>query len=138
MLLEMAVFNGTAQTGFSDTGREKQQELEQAYQKLLSENEIGGFIKELSARPHSLGSPRTKEIAEKINAWFKSWGWQSQIETYYVLFPTPQYRSLTLLGPKPYHAVLEEKTFVEDALVKKEGGLPPYNAWSADGDVTGG
>ncbi|QES88300.1 transferrin receptor-like dimerization domain-containing protein [Rhizosphaericola mali] len=112
-------------------------ELEKKFDNQLSKEHIGQLIKEFSATPHHLGSKRTKEIAEKINALFQQWGWNSSIETYYVLFPTPKHRALTLLSPVKYNANLLEKTFVDDSINQANGGLPPYNAWSADGDVTG-
>src|SRR5258705_9259222 len=68
---------------------------------------------------------------------FKEWGYQTEIAEYYVLFPTPKFRSLELLGPKPYKAKLEESTLKEDKTTgQKTEQLPSYNAYSADGDVT--
>ena len=38
------------------------------------------------------------------------WGYQTEIASYFVLFPTPKTRSLELLGSKPFKAKLEEPT----------------------------
>ena len=43
----------------------------------------------LAARPHHLGSPYGKENAEFIAGLFRSWGYESRIDEYQVLFPTP-------------------------------------------------
>ena len=42
-----------------------------------------------------------------------------------------------MTGPKPYKAVLKEQPLAEDATSNQPDQLPTYNAWSADGDVTG-
>jgi N-acetylated-alpha-linked acidic dipeptidase len=54
-----------------------------------------------------------------------------------VLFPTPKTRVLELTGPTTYTALLKEPALAEDATSGQAGQLPTYNAWSADGDVTG-
>eukprot|EP01132_Coremiostelium_polycephalum_P014987 gene14987-18148_t len=72
---------------------------------------------------------------ESILTRFKSYGWDAQIETYYVLFPTPKTRLLELTYPNTYTALLKEPPLKEDATSAQEGQLPTYNAWSADGDV---
>ena len=68
---------------------------------------------------------------------FRQWGYETELAEYHVLFPTPKFRSLELLGDKPYKARLEEPVMAEDKTsgIKSEQ-LPTYNAYSADGDVT--
>ncbi|MFM8833493.1 MAG: M28 family metallopeptidase, partial [Cytophagales bacterium] len=99
---------------------------------------IDDWIKHLSARPHHVGSPYGKANAEFMRDLFKSWGYDAEIETYYVLFPTPKTRLLELQGANPYKARLEEPALKEDGTSKqKSEQLPVYNCWSPDGDVTG-
>jgi N-acetylated-alpha-linked acidic dipeptidase len=123
--------------GFTAQSSQKQQQLESDFDKGLSNIRIGEAIKELSARPHHLGSPQGKVVAQSILKKFKSYGWDTQIETYQVLFPTPKTRVLELTYPTRYTAQLKEPSFAEDATSGQEGQLPTYNAWGADGDVTG-
>jgi N-acetylated-alpha-linked acidic dipeptidase len=123
--------------GFTKLSSQKQQQLEGNFDKNLSNTRIGEAIKELSARPHHLGSPQGKLVAQSILQKFKSYGWDAQIETYQVLFPTPKTRVLELTYPTRYTAQLKEPSFAEDATSGQEGQLPTYNAWGADGDVTG-
>jgi N-acetylated-alpha-linked acidic dipeptidase len=132
---------GTAQqkpiTGFSSAGTTAQQQLETRFDKLLSAAAIGDNIKTLSAKPHHLGSVPGKAVADNIAAQFKSYGWDVDIVTYKVLFPTPKKRVLELTGAAPYKAVLKEPALKEDGTSAQEGQLPTYNAWSADGNVSG-
>jgi N-acetylated-alpha-linked acidic dipeptidase len=76
-------------------------------------------------------------VADAILAKYKSYGLDAHIETYTVLFPTPKTRVLELTSPTKYTALLKEPALKEDATSGQEGQLPTYNAWSADGDVTG-
>lgn len=125
----------TTITGFSDATKELQ--TEQAFDASLSAPYIGATIKDLSAFPHNLGSPGSKAVAEKILQKYKSYGLDAHIETYTVLFPTPKTRLLELTGPTKYTAGLKEPAVVGDATSGQDNQLPTYNAWSADGDVTG-
>jgi Predicted aminopeptidases len=59
------------------------------------------------------------------------------IETFSVLYPTPKKVALELLGPHPFTATLKEPALAGDATSGMPGGLPPYNVYGGDGDVTG-
>lgn len=124
-------------SGFSDANAAKELQTEQTFDAALSAKRIGENLKELSAYPHNIGSPGSKAVAEKILQQYKSYGLDAHIETYTVLFPTPKTRVLELTGPTKYTALLKEPALAEDATSGQTNQLPTYNAWSADGDVTG-
>jgi len=124
-------------TGFTGASATKELQTEQAFDAALSASLIGETIKELSAFPHNVGSPGSKAVADKILAKYKSFGLDAHIETYTVLYPTPKTRLLELTGPTKYTALLKEPALAEDATSGQANQLPTYNAWSADGDVTG-
>ena len=124
--------------GFTDAGSRQQQVAEQKFDSSLSAKNIGQYLKEMSARPHAIGSPGGKAVAEYILNHFKSWGYDAEIETFMVLFPTPKERVLEMTAPTKYKALLAEPGLKEDPTSSQAGEqLPVYNAWSADGDVTG-
>ena len=122
-------------TGFFERNAGNELALESTFDKNLSKENIGENIKRLSAKPHNIGSPGSKENAEYILSQFKKWGWDAKIETFQVLFPTPITRLLEMTFPVSYKAILKEPALKEDATSGQEGQLPTYNAWSADGDV---
>ncbi len=124
-------------TGFTDRNSVSEKQLEQQFDALLSAQHIGQTIKEFSAKPHHVGSAGGKEVADAILNRYRSWGWDARIETYQVLFPTPKTRVLEMTGPTAFTASLKELAVKEDLTSGQEGQLPTYNAWSADGDVTG-
>ncbi|PYS43516.1 MAG: folate hydrolase, partial [Acidobacteria bacterium] len=62
----------------------------------------------------------------------------TQIETFDVLFPTPKTRLLEMTSPQKFTAKLEEPALKEDATSgQKSEQLPVYNAYSVNGDVIG-
>jgi N-acetylated-alpha-linked acidic dipeptidase len=123
--------------GFNEKSTEAQVSLETQFDKNLSAENIGAIMKILSARPHHISSPGSKENAEYILSLYKKFGWDAQIETFHVLFPTPKTRVLEMTSPTSYQAILKEPVIKEDPYSGQPGQLPTYNAYSADGDVTG-
>lgn len=123
--------------GFSNNNSSKQNDLEAKFDSSLKRENLRDWMKRLSARPHHVGSPYDKENAEFIAAQFKSWGFDTQIEQFDVLFPTPKTRLLEMTLPEKFTAKLDEPTLTEDATSgQKDEQLPTYNAFSIDGDVT--
>ncbi len=126
-----------ALSGFTETDARQQHSLESKFDGYLSAGDIDSTIKILSSRPHHVGSPGGKAVADEIFAKLKSFGFNTEIETFYVLFPTPKERLLEMTGPTPYRATLSEKALKEDATSGQTSEqLPTYNCWSPDGDVT--
>jgi N-acetylated-alpha-linked acidic dipeptidase len=124
--------------GFTEASSKQQIASEQKFDSYLSSKNVDQYLKEMSARPHHVGSPGGKAVADYILNHFKSWGYDAEIETFYVLFPTPKERLLEMTEPTKYKALLTEPPLKEDVTSGQTAEqLPVYNAWSADGDVTG-
>jgi N-acetylated-alpha-linked acidic dipeptidase len=136
-LLIVEAGNAQKIMGFTDTHAANQIDWEKQFDALLSTKNMDTWMQFLSSHPHHVGSPQDKANAEYIANLFKQWGYQTEIASYYVLFPTPKTRSLELTGTRPFKAKLEEPTLKEDKTSgQKTEQLPSYNAYSADGDVT--
>src|SRR5581483_6545799 len=113
------------------------QQWEQKFRAIPDPNMLRENMRRLSAYPHNVGSAYDKENAEWILSQFKSWGFDAQIETFDVLFPTPKERLVELVGPTKYRAKLQEPPVPGDPTsAQTQQQLPTYNAYSADGDVT--
>jgi N-acetylated-alpha-linked acidic dipeptidase len=135
-LLIVEAVNAQKIMGFTDNHAANQKDWEEQFDALLSTKNVDTWMQFLSSHPHHVGSPQDKANAEYIANLFKQWGYQTEIASYYVLFPTPKTRSLELIGAKPFKAKLEEPTLKEDKTSgQKTEQLPSYNAYSADGDV---
>ena len=124
--------------GFGDSAAGEERALEARFDAALQRDDLRDWMKRLTARPHHLGSPYDKENAEFIAGLFRSWGWDTQIEEFRVLFPTPKSRLLEMTAPTTYKATLAEPPLAEDATSGQTSEqLPTFNAYSIDGDVTG-
>jgi N-acetylated-alpha-linked acidic dipeptidase len=123
--------------GFDDGASRTQQQLESSYDGYLQAANIDSGIRIMSARPHHVGSPGDKAVVDYIYNQLKSWGYDVQTETFYVLFPTPKERLLEMKSPAVWKAGLAEPPLTEDATSgQTREQLPTYNCWSPDGDVT--
>ncbi|MGZ8797285.1 MAG: M28 family metallopeptidase [Thermoanaerobaculia bacterium] len=124
--------------GFTSANATKQRALESQFDAQLNRDNLRAWMKQLSARPHHLGSAYDKANAQLIAALFKSWGYDTAIEEFRVLFPTPKTRVVELVAPEKYTLKLAEPALSQDATSGQTNEqLPVYNAYSTDGDVTG-
>ena len=124
--------------GFSDEGTALQKQIESDYDKNINAVEMDEWMRYLSKEPHHVGSEAGKKNAKYIADLFNSWGFKVEIEEYHVLIPTPLVRELNLISPSTYKATLTEESLIEDpSTFVRESLLPPYNAFSIDGEVEG-
>ena len=126
-----------ALTGFSETNAEAQLKAEEKFDGYMTSENLRAWMKKLASQPHHLGSAFGKESAQFIRDQFRTWGYEAEIETFHVLFPTPRTRILEMTAPKSFRAKLSEPSLKEDATSGQKNQLPVYNCWSPDGDVTG-
>jgi N-acetylated-alpha-linked acidic dipeptidase len=122
-------------SGYTGTSLSQQYSWEEKYDQLLKTSNIDKLIKDMSAKPHNIGSPGSKAVAEYIQKYFQDLGYDSKIEVLYTLFSTPKERVLEMTGPTPFKALLSEPALKEDPSSGQKDQLPTYNCWSADGDV---
>jgi N-acetylated-alpha-linked acidic dipeptidase len=124
--------------GYSRAASDAEQTWEEKFRAMPAPDNVRENMRRLSARPHNVGSPYDKENAEWMLSKFKEWGWDAEIENFYVLFPTPKERLVELVGPTKFTASLKEPVVPEDPTSNQTAEqLPTYNAYSGDGDVTG-
>ena len=125
-------------SGFDDAAAAKQFAQEKNFDSHLSAKNVDQYIKDMSARPHHVASPGDKAVIDYITNKFKSWGYETKTETFYVLFPTPKTRVLEMISPTGFKALLKEPPLKEDGTSGQTAEqLPIYNCFSPDGDVTG-
>ena len=139
LLLTFLTVSASAQMlGFSADSAAKERALEAQYDAKINTGNLRDWAKRLSARPHHIGTAYGADNAQFIASLLRSWGYDTHIETFYVLFPTPVTRVVELIAPEKYVAKLDEPVLPQDATSnQKSEQLPTYNAYSADGDVTG-
>lgn len=123
--------------GFTSEHSAVQLQLENDYDSFLSADEIRDRLQIMSAKPTQIGSTHNRWNAFYQDSLFKSWGLDSKIEEYEVLYPTPKEMLLQLTTPQRYTAALTEPPIPGDpSTFITEEVLPGYTAYGGDGDVT--
>ena len=118
--------------------RLSQSELESEFDKTLNPENLDTWMKHMSSMPHHVGSPWSKQNAEYAANKFKEWGFESRVETFEVLVPFPKIRKLSMIAPNKVELKLFEPAVEGDRSSEMtKDVLPGYNAFSADGNVTG-
>src|SRR5262249_14837243 len=93
--------------GFDRNSSDRERMLEKQFDSFLEKDDVRDWMKRLSARPHHLGSAYGKENADFVAGLFRSWGYDTEIERFDVLFPTPKTRLLEMTAPQKFTAKLE-------------------------------
>jgi N-acetylated-alpha-linked acidic dipeptidase len=124
--------------GYSAESSRSERQWEEKFREIPSPDNLRAAMQHLSARPHHVGSPYDKENAEWLAAKFKEFGFDTNIEQFDVLFPTPLERVVELVeGGAKFSAKLQEPVLPQDPTSNQQSEqLPIYNAYSKDGDVT--
>jgi N-acetylated-alpha-linked acidic dipeptidase len=133
-----AIADESALFGYSAAASSEEKSWEEKFRLIPSPEALRSDMQHLSARPHNVGSPYDADNAKWLAAQFTAYGWQTHIEQFDVLFPTPKERLVELLGDgAQFRARLQEPAILEDPTSNQQSEqLPTYNAYSIDGDVT--
>jgi len=124
--------------GFGNEAGARELALESRFEALLSPAEERAWMQRLAAAPNQVGSPHDRENAEYIAGLARSFGWETRIETFEVLYPTPVRVALELTAPTAFTATLREPPIAGDRSSQDpRGALPPYVVYGGDGDVSG-
>ena len=124
--------------GFDAAGSAAQRSLEAEFDTHLSAEDMEDWIRQMSARPHHVGSAAGRDVVDFAAELLESWGYDVEIAEYDILLPTPVTRELELVSPSTYVAGLDEDTLAADpSTLVRDDLLPPYNAFSIDGEVEG-
>ncbi len=123
--------------GFSEANAAMQRDIEKQFRAVPKPENLREYMRVIAAEPHHAGSPGSRKVADYVLSQLKSFGLDARIEEFEALMPYPTERSLELIVPERYVAELKEPTVAEDPDSGDLGQLPTFNAYSADGDVTG-
>ncbi|MGB6605855.1 MAG: transferrin receptor-like dimerization domain-containing protein [Steroidobacteraceae bacterium] len=128
---------GAALFGFTAAEAPDERSLEQRFDAQLDPAELRAWLKNLSSAANNVGTPKDRANAEFERDLLRKWGWDAQIETFEVLYPTLKQHTLELTAPSHFTASLKEPPVPGDETSARTDGMPPYNVYGADGDVTG-
>ena len=127
----------TTLAGYSADASRTERQWEGQFQAIPEPQRMRAALQRLSAKPHNVGTPYDLDNAQWILAQYKSYGLDAHIEDFDVLYPTPIEESVELVAPTHFVAKLHEPPVPGDPTSYiTDHQLPPYNAYSIDGDVT--
>ncbi len=133
----LSVFAATVSIrGYDAAGEREEIQWEQQARAVPDAARIRAAMEKLSAQPHLAGTRGSKEAAEWIQAQLREYGLDATIEPMEAMLPTPRTRLLELAGAVPFRAKLTEPAVATDPATSNPDIVPPYNAYSGDGDVT--
>ncbi|HWF11355.1 MAG TPA: transferrin receptor-like dimerization domain-containing protein [Bryobacteraceae bacterium] len=138
LLLHPATDDATAPTlrGFDPASQAQEIKWEQQARALPDAARIGEFIRRFSSQAHLAGTPQSKQTAEGILAQLREARLDASIERFEALLPTPKSRTLEITAPVKLRLKLDEPPIPGDPGSSTAGMAPPYNAYSADGNIT--
>jgi N-acetylated-alpha-linked acidic dipeptidase len=123
--------------GYGAAHASDEQSLEKRFDAALDAKALGALLQRMSSEPNQVGSPHDQANAQFMLQQLREWGWDAQLESFSVLYPTPRKLSLELIAPVTYRARLREAAIAGDRTsARSAGALPPYNIYGADGDVS--
>ncbi len=124
--------------GFLAGQWEAQRGIEERFRAVPDPARLREYMAFMTAEPHVAGLGHgSRRVAEYALEKFRSFGLDAAIEVTEALMPLPLDRHVEVLGPEPYTLRLAEPGVPEDEDSSDAGRLPTYNAYAADGDVTG-
>ena len=123
--------------GFSTDAVSTQRALEERFRAVPDAARLRDYMKAMSAEPHVAGRPGSKVVAEYALEKFKSFGLNASIEVAEAYMPWPRERRLEMVQPTGRAMFIQEPPVPQDPDSLDEDQTPTYNAYSADGEVTG-
>ena len=122
--------------GFPPAAVAPEQAWEAKLQSTPDPQRVRNTIQKLADKPHLAGTPASKVVAEYLAGQLREWGLDTHIEEFEALLPTPQHRVLEMTEPRSFRAKLTEPGIPGDKNSEDSGQVPPYNAYSGNGDLT--
>jgi len=123
--------------GFPSDAVTAQRQREEQFRKVPDSAKLKEYMTVMAGEPHVAGRPGSRKVADYALAQFKSWGLDARIESFEALMPWPTERVVEMVAPTRATMVIKEVAIPEDPDSSDADHTPTFNAYSADGDVTG-
>ncbi len=123
--------------GFTSDALATQRALEERFRAVPDAARLREYMRAMSAEPHVAGRPGSRVVADYALARFKEFGLNAALEEYEAYMPWPTERRLEMVGPTGRTLVIQEPPVPQDPDSLDNEQTPTFNAYSADGDVTG-
>lgn len=121
--------------GFTSAESIQQRSLEADFDQFIDRQNLDLWMRHLSAKPHHTGSAVSYAKAGYLANLFKSWGYETRIETFHVLNPVPKTLKLEMVAPAFHRTRFYEPPLSGSSDADQESILPIYNAYAPDGQA---
>jgi N-acetylated-alpha-linked acidic dipeptidase len=122
--------------GFTSHDSAAERQAEEKFRAVPKPENNREYMQTISDAPHHAGSPGSDKVAQYILGKEQSWGLDASIESFEALMPYPKERLVEMVAPEHVQLTLKEPPVAQDKDSTDPDGLPTFNAYSADGDVT--
>lgn len=123
--------------GFPSSAVAEQRQREEQVRKVPDSARLKTYMEAMAGEPHVAGRPGSRKVAEYAVEQFRSWGLDARLESFEALMPWPTERVLEMTAPTRHTMAIRETVLPEDPDSGDDDHTPTFNAYSADGDVTG-
>jgi N-acetylated-alpha-linked acidic dipeptidase len=123
-----------AQDGFTPANAAHQRGYESRFQEGVSTDDMRALSRNLSRRPHLVGTPNQQRVIETARSKLAGYGLDTRLQPYDIYVSRPEDIQVSMTKPYQRAATVKEKPmpWSEDF----EDVVPAYNAYSPPGDVT--
>lgn len=123
--------------GFPADSTAAQRQREEQFRRVPDSARLKEYLTAMAGEPHVAGRPGSRRVAEYALEKFTSWGLDAKIETFEALMPWPTDRLVEMTAPTRVTMAIKEPALPSDPDSSDADHTPTFNAYSADGDVTG-
>ncbi|HLL74874.1 MAG TPA: M28 family metallopeptidase [Pyrinomonadaceae bacterium] len=123
--------------GFTAEGSAAHRQLEERFRAVPAHAQAREHLRQLTKEPHVAGTAEDYQTALYVRDRLRAYGVPAELKEYQVLLPTPRAPTvLELLAPRRERLLLREPVVAEDPSSSSAKIIPPFNAYSASGDVS--
>jgi N-acetylated-alpha-linked acidic dipeptidase len=137
VLIQVPRAQSPAVRGFPDDALAEQRRREEQFRAVPDSARLKEYLTAMAGEPHVAGRPGSRRVAEYALEKFRSWGLDARIESFEALMPWPTERLVEMTAPTRRTLALEEPALTDDPDSSDADRTPTFNAYAADGDVTG-
>src|SRR4051812_39260178 len=121
--------------GYTPENAAKQQQYEARFQDRVSADDMRSLSRNLSEKPHLVGTPNQAQATQDVLRKFRSYGLDAHTQSYDIYVSRPEDIQVSMTKPYARAATVKEKQF--PWMQDYRDVIPAYNAYSPPGDVTG-
>ena len=123
--------------GFFESSVEAERSAEAVFLATPSPEKARAWLFKLTEEPHVAGTPAAKDLAEYVEEQFKSFGLETEMNTYDVFLNHPKEVHVRIVQPIEEELPMHEAAYDVDKDSTTLGLFPGFNGYGASGEAAG-